>query len=130
MSMGERLAQAREQADLTQEALGAAVGVTRQAISMIEGGVTKDVSVGRVADLARVLKVNPCWLAFGSAEGPGVDAQVLQDVISAVVTVANQRGVSLSHPKLALLISALYESEVAAAGTLPGQIKRLFNLIL
>lgn len=127
--MGERLEQARKDAGLSQEALGKAVGVTRQAISMMENGDTRDLAVGRVAALAGVLNVSPCWLAFGAADGPGVDVQTLQAVLSAVATTASQRNIRLDHPKLALLVTALYESELAAQGTLPDQIKRMFSLI-
>lgn len=75
--IGERLKQARQAAGMTMEALGEAVGVTRQAISMVESGDTKDLSIGRVADLAAALQVLPGWLAFGATEPVSTRAMIL-----------------------------------------------------
>lgn len=66
MTLATRLKTAREDANLSQEALGKAVGIGRAAISKIEAGGTKKTS--HIVKLAEVLCVSPLWLEFGEGD--------------------------------------------------------------
>ena len=65
--MNERMKELREALGLSQEALGSRVGVTRGAISRIEGG-TNGVTTAMVMSLCREFNVNEEWLRTGSGE--------------------------------------------------------------
>lgn len=62
-TLGERLAQRREQLGLSQKALAEQVGVSQQSINKIETGQTR--SPRNLDKLAQVLAVTPQWLLFG-----------------------------------------------------------------
>ena len=62
--LGARLKAAREAIGLSQADLAIKVGKQAQAVSRYElGGSTPN--IGTIAHLAKVLKVEPCWLAWG-----------------------------------------------------------------
>lgn len=64
MTLGERIAQARKQAGLSQEQLGEKLGVSRQAVSKWEGDQTNP-DVAYVAQMCRTLGVSSDWLLLG-----------------------------------------------------------------
>lgn len=65
--MNERVKQLREALGLSQEALGARVGVTRGSISRLESG-TNNVTPAMVISLCREFNVNEEWLRHGTGE--------------------------------------------------------------
>lgn len=81
-TLGERLRRAREEAELTQDALGKAIGVTRSAISQAELGITNSLNAENLIRAARRLGKNAIWLATGEGEEHSADG--LGDVISAL----------------------------------------------
>ncbi|MBX8654035.1 helix-turn-helix transcriptional regulator [Klebsiella michiganensis] len=62
-TLAERLREARKAADMTQKALGDAVGVSQAAIQKIETG--KAANTTKLLDIANVLRVRPEWLSSG-----------------------------------------------------------------
>lgn len=64
MTLGDRIAQARKQAGLSQEQLGEKLGVSRQAISKWESGQTNP-DVAYVTELCRLLGISSDWLLLG-----------------------------------------------------------------
>jgi len=68
----QRLRKARLEAGLTQEEISEALGITRQAVNHLESGHSKNVgSTEAFFTLARVLQVNPEWLATGHGDQHG-----------------------------------------------------------
>lgn len=65
VGIGERIAEARKASKLSQEALGAKVGLTKSAISQIENGSTKNPRPENVFNIADALGVDPRQLVFG-----------------------------------------------------------------
>lgn len=65
--MNERIKELREALGLSQEALGARVGVTRGAISRLENG-TNSVTASMVLAVCREFNVNEEWLRNGTGE--------------------------------------------------------------
>lgn len=65
--MNERIKELRDVLELSQEALGSRVGVTRGAISRIENG-TNSVTAAMVLSLCREFNVNEDWLRNGSGD--------------------------------------------------------------
>lgn len=63
MSLAQRVAQAREHANLTQDELGKAVGVSQQTIQKLESGRTG--SSRKLTEIALVCGVSAIWLATG-----------------------------------------------------------------
>lgn len=61
-TMGERLRAEREAAELTQQQLATEAGVTKQAISQIESGATKNPEASTLEPICRRLNVNLRWL--------------------------------------------------------------------
>lgn len=68
MSFGQRLAQIREDAGLTQSALARAVGTSQSAISQIEAG-DRNPSYEMIRQIAEALGVTPSYLVGGKVEG-------------------------------------------------------------
>lgn len=66
--IGQRLREARTEAGLTLEQAGIVAGVTKQGISQIERGVTKNPEAATLEPLSRRLGVNLQWLMTG--KGP------------------------------------------------------------
>ncbi|WP_323842919.1 XRE family transcriptional regulator [Moraxella sp. Pampa] len=77
MELKDRLKYARKQTDLTQANVAKAVGITQASYSELERGLVK--SSGKIVEIAKVLKVNPSWLATGEEE---MNASVLVTNIS------------------------------------------------
>lgn len=71
MNLGERLKLAREMRGLSQVALAKAVGVSPQAISLIENGMSKGLRPENLVAAADALEIRVCWLATGI--GPMMD---------------------------------------------------------
>jgi len=83
MSLGQRLKQAREKAQISQRGLAKRSGLSQQLISKLENGLVE--STTEVFRLAEALGVDPRWLATGKgsqrsegnvAEGPAIMAYV------------------------------------------------------
>lgn len=69
-SIASRLREARERAGMSQASVGAALDPAKplQAVSRYErGGAVPN--IGTVKQLATVLNVEPCWLAWGVEHG-------------------------------------------------------------
>lgn len=116
-TLGARLKKARKAAEMNQNPLGEAVGITGAAISAIERGETLDIAVGRVEALARELRVSPVWLAFGirPADVPQVrdvsllDAKALADILEVVLQVAARGGWSTTPERLVNFVVKRYQ---------------------
>ena len=65
-TLAERLREARKAADMTQKALGDAVGVSQAAIQKIETGKASQTT--RLLDISKALRIRPEWLSTG--QGP------------------------------------------------------------
>ncbi|HBT3615359.1 S24 family peptidase [Klebsiella pneumoniae] len=63
-TLAERLREARKAADMTQKALGEAVGVSQAAIQKIETG--RAAQTTKLLDIANALRVRPEWLSSGT----------------------------------------------------------------
>ncbi|HCQ7477052.1 TPA: helix-turn-helix transcriptional regulator [Klebsiella michiganensis] len=63
-TLAERLREARKAADMTQKALGEAVGVSQAAIQKIETG--RAAQTTKLLDIAKALRVRPEWLSSGT----------------------------------------------------------------
>ena len=61
-SIGLRIKQARELADITQEQLGKLCNTTKQTIFKYESGKVTNIPMDRIVAIARILKVDPCYL--------------------------------------------------------------------
>ncbi|EMH91629.1 TPA: helix-turn-helix transcriptional regulator [Klebsiella pneumoniae] len=109
-TLAERLREARKAADMTQKALGNAVGVSQAAIQKIETG--KAIQTTKLLDIAKILKVRPEWLSSGSGamrtddEGENQSSRLNQDVfrldildlaVSAGPGIVNQEFVEILH---------------------------------
>jgi HTH-type transcriptional regulator, cell division transcriptional repressor len=57
MTLGDRIRQAREQADISQAELARRIGISKNAMNTIEGGQS-DPRVSRIVAIARVLGVS------------------------------------------------------------------------
>lgn len=62
MTIGEKVKRLRKEKGITQEELGAAIGVKKAAINKYETGVVVNLKKSTIASLARALDVNPVWL--------------------------------------------------------------------
>lgn len=60
--MGTRIRECRKEKGLTQEELGALVGVNKQAVNKWERGVVKNIKRSTIKQLADVFGVSPVWL--------------------------------------------------------------------
>ncbi len=67
-SLGDRLAERRNELDWTQEDLAKRTGLTRMGISKIELGLTQNARADTLFTLADALKVNARWLLYGHGE--------------------------------------------------------------
>lgn len=75
VAAGARLAQARQDAGLTQAEVGVAAGLCRSSIANIEAGRQQPTPTS-VAAVALVVDADPGWLLFGEREGTGPDRQL------------------------------------------------------
>ncbi len=66
-TIGQRIRSSRILANLTQKELAGLLGLKEDSISNIERG-KQDVSLTQIETLARVLRVDRSWLAFGGEE--------------------------------------------------------------
>ncbi|WP_223621195.1 helix-turn-helix transcriptional regulator [Lysobacter sp. ESA13C] len=78
-TIGHRLKNRRKAAGLTQGELGAAAGVSKQAISAIESGATQSPEAKTVEPIARRLGVSTRWLLTGRGDPNETDAPSAQD---------------------------------------------------
>jgi transcriptional regulator with XRE-family HTH domain len=65
MTIGERVAQARDEAGLSPSQLARRVGISRAAISQIENGSTKSPNAKNLQKIAEVTGVRSKWLLHG-----------------------------------------------------------------
>lgn len=70
MTIGEKIKRLRKERGMTQEELGAAVGVQKAAINKYETGIVINLKRDMIAKLARALDVNPVWLLDESEDWP------------------------------------------------------------
>jgi len=71
MNFGERLIQARKALGLNQSELARRTGITRSAISQLERDERRRLSMDNLFKVAKVLQVNPEWLATGEGTSRG-----------------------------------------------------------
>jgi transcriptional regulator with XRE-family HTH domain len=69
-AIGKRIKARREEAGLTQAELGAKVGVSQEAVSRWEAGLTA-LALAELGTVARVLQSSLGWLAAAEGEPPG-----------------------------------------------------------
>lgn len=69
MNRGERLRERRLQLGLTLEQVAEAVNVGKSTVQKWESGAIEDMRAGKVAALAKVLKVSPLWI-IGLSDSP------------------------------------------------------------
>ncbi len=133
-TLGARLRQARKKADLDQNELGEAVGITGAAISAIELGKTEDLTLGRIKALAIETGVSPSWLAFGVGEieitqsrgKAELDAALLEGIISVVLEVVASKGLKTSPERLSRFVVKRYKEEMEqGAGVNRGEIEKI-----
>lgn len=67
-TFGQRVRGLRNSKDLSQEKLGAAIGVGKQTISSWENDAVKNVEMKHLFALSDALGVEPRWLALGHLE--------------------------------------------------------------
>jgi transcriptional regulator with XRE-family HTH domain len=70
-TMGDRIKTLREARDLTQDKLGAAVGVTKGAVSQWENSGVADIKLKTFLKLVEVLRTDFQYLVFGAERSPG-----------------------------------------------------------
>lgn len=75
-TIGDRLRSTRLAAGLTQGALGSDAGVSKQAISAIESGATKNPEAKTLEPIARRLGVSQRWLLTGRGGSEGATPEV------------------------------------------------------
>ncbi len=68
MSDGEKLKSIREELRLTQHDMAAALRISQQAISHLEGGRNRDMSMSILRQLVKRYNVNPYYLVGNSKE--------------------------------------------------------------
>ncbi|ENK5064320.1 helix-turn-helix transcriptional regulator [Klebsiella variicola] len=109
-TLAERLREARKAADMTQKALGEAVGISQAAIQKIETG--RAAQTTKLLDIANALRVRPEWLSSGTGamsadrESDKNPSRINQDVfrvdildlaVSAGPGIVNQEFVEIIH---------------------------------
>ncbi|HCH7901616.1 TPA: helix-turn-helix transcriptional regulator [Klebsiella oxytoca] len=109
-TLAERLREARKAADMTQKALGEAVGISQAAIQKIETG--RAAQTTKLLDIANALRVRPEWLSSGTGamsadrESGKISSRTNQDVfrvdildlaVSAGPGIVNQEFVEILH---------------------------------
>jgi len=114
-SFGERLRQTRKQAGLTQQELAKLAGVATRSISQYETDSMQPRSE-TIQVLAKVLNVNPIWLA-ASAPQPAQNNQLLQYEVDQLAVLS----AALPKSKIAFLHGLSVEHNVSV-----GQILNLF----
>lgn len=62
MTIGEKIKRLRKERNMTQEELGAAIGVQKAAVNKYETGVVVNLKREIIAKIAGVFEVNPVWL--------------------------------------------------------------------
>ena len=72
MTIGEKIKLLRKEHDMTQEALGAAVGLKKAAINKYELGTVVNLKRTVIDNIAKVFNVNSVWLMDDSADFPPV----------------------------------------------------------
>jgi len=75
MAFAERLKVARKASGMTQEQLARAVGITASAVSHLESGSSKSLSMDHIFACADALGVNAKWLSTGKGPRIGHDLQ-------------------------------------------------------
>ena len=70
MTIGEKIKRLRKERGMTQEELGAAVGVQKAAINKYETGIVINLKREMIAKLASALDVSPFWLLNDDEEWP------------------------------------------------------------
>jgi transcriptional regulator with XRE-family HTH domain len=93
-TVGKRIKLARERAKMTQEQLADRVGLTRQAVAMIETDKVR--RTNKVKEIAKVLDVSVGWLAWGDERMDEVDEDVLQAAIDISRLPADQKAAILA----------------------------------
>lgn len=67
-TLGDRLKEARDYRDLSQEKLGKMMGISQSAVGQCERGLTKELTCSNLLRAADALDVNPIWLITGMGE--------------------------------------------------------------
>jgi Predicted transcriptional regulators len=58
-----RIALSRQTSKMTQKDLADKLGIDRSQLARIETGNTNGITIGRIAEIAEILNVNPIWLS-------------------------------------------------------------------
>ena len=75
-TLGKRVRYARKQSKMTQQQLADRVGLSREAITLLENGSSKGTT--KIMELAKALGVSPGWLLWGNERLDRVTPEVLQ----------------------------------------------------
>ena len=116
MTLGERIAQARKQAGLSQEQLGEKLGVSRQAISKWESGQTNP-DVVYVAELCRLFGVSSDWLLLGmehAQEKAPVRCPNCKAIVTGLDNFCPNCGCSLQGKPCTYTLVVAYEDQISS----------------
>lgn len=89
--IGDRIKQARLMRGLTQEELGAKIGVQKAAINKYETGVVTNLKRSKIAALAQALDVRPSWLMGFDDEQDAPQVSDLQVLIEFAKSVPEEK---------------------------------------
>lgn len=70
LAVGQRMEYARQASGLSIKELAVLALVHRNTVARISEGRSRNPGAATLADLARALRVSPCWLAYGIGAGP------------------------------------------------------------
>ncbi len=79
LEIGQRIKQAREEKDLTLEQLGQQLGMNKSTIQRYEAGKVSKIKLPVLESIAKVLCVNPEWLALKS-DNPKIEDNNITDI--------------------------------------------------
>lgn len=151
-AIGDRLKKARQELKLTQEALAEMAGVSKQAISQIERGTTKDPAAATLEPICRKAGISLHWLMNGSGDMLNLnplfsrratenfsqsdvtsesqplilDAVILHEAVSLLLFDLDHGGYRTARSASSLLLS-LYQRLLAAGGQLTEEEEREFE---
>lgn len=78
--IGDKIRQLREQLGMTQEALGAKCGTTKQTIFKYETGIVTNIPMDKLEVIAKALDVSPAFLmGWNDSSAPDETTQMMRD---------------------------------------------------
>lgn len=74
MTIGEKIKKLRKDRNMTQEELGAAIGVQKAAINKYETGIVINLKKKTIENLSTFFRVSPAWLMNEEADWPPIES--------------------------------------------------------